>query len=332
MVVSLASTRRVALALPVCAALPRPAAAQQAAWALFKSRHLAADGRVVDDGNGGISHSEGQSWALFLAAKLDDRAAFLRVLSWTQANLARRADALLAWRWRPGLGVDDLNNATDADLYRAWALALAEERWPGEGHGAAARAVARDILRLTVRRVGGRHLLLPGSWGFEGPAHLDINPSYYVFPAFAALDRLLPDPAWAALRADGLSMLADTAAGAWGLPPDWVRVPRAAGPLLNVPGRAPRFGYDAVRVPLHLLWAGEAMHPAARAAHAFWHAPSHPFMPAWVDLRDGRTSPYPAGPGVRSIAARLAGAAPEPGHLRGRYYDLALRLLAGCEA
>lgn len=332
MVVPPAMRRRAALALPGLLLLPPAARAQAAEWALFKARHLSPEGRVVDDGNGGISHSEGQSWALFLAAHLDDREAFDRILGWTQANLARRPDALLAWRWRPGQGVDDLNNATDADLYRGWALALAEARWPGRGHAAMGRAVAQDLLRLTLRRVGTQAVLLPGAWGFDGPAHLDLNPSYLVFPAFAALDGLLPNPAWAALRQGGLALLAAAATGAWGLPPDWVRVPRQGGAVAAVPGREPRFGYEAVRVPLHLAWAGQAAHPAARAADAFWNAPAHPFMPAWVDLRDGRISPYPAGIGVRSIAARLRGAPAGPEDIRGRYYDLALRLLAGCDA
>ena len=36
-------------------------------WAAYRDRFVLADGRVVDDGNGGISHSEGQGYGLLLA-------------------------------------------------------------------------------------------------------------------------------------------------------------------------------------------------------------------------------------------------------------------------
>ena len=40
-------------------------------WRIFKQRFLAADGRIVDDGNGGISHSEGQGYGMVLAEALE---------------------------------------------------------------------------------------------------------------------------------------------------------------------------------------------------------------------------------------------------------------------
>ena len=48
------------------------------AWTDFKSRHIQQDGRVVDNGNGGISHSEGQGYALVLAELAGDREVFDR--------------------------------------------------------------------------------------------------------------------------------------------------------------------------------------------------------------------------------------------------------------
>ena len=39
-------------------------AADQAEWLAFRNRFIAPEGRVVDTGNGGVSHSEGQGYAM----------------------------------------------------------------------------------------------------------------------------------------------------------------------------------------------------------------------------------------------------------------------------
>ncbi|KIN72600.1 hypothetical protein Z949_1777 [Sulfitobacter guttiformis KCTC 32187] len=46
------------------------------AWSAWKGRFLSGDGRIIDDGNGGISHSEGQGFGALLAQANDDRSAF----------------------------------------------------------------------------------------------------------------------------------------------------------------------------------------------------------------------------------------------------------------
>ena len=60
-----------------------PAAARGApaadAWPAFKARYMAPEGRIVDTGNGGISHSEGQGYGMLLAEAAGDRAAFDRL-------------------------------------------------------------------------------------------------------------------------------------------------------------------------------------------------------------------------------------------------------------
>jgi endo-1,4-beta-D-glucanase Y len=33
-------------------------------WTSFKSDFLSKDGRIIDNGNGGVSHSEGQGWGV----------------------------------------------------------------------------------------------------------------------------------------------------------------------------------------------------------------------------------------------------------------------------
>ncbi len=73
--------------------------AGQDGWRAYRERFVTPQGRVVDTGNGGISHSEGQGYGMLLAVAADDRATFERIWTWTRANLMVRDDQLLAWRW-----------------------------------------------------------------------------------------------------------------------------------------------------------------------------------------------------------------------------------------
>ncbi len=275
----------------------------RAEWRSFLQRYVTEEGRVVDTGNGDISHSEGQGWALLFAEHAGDRAAFDRILSWTERTLRRERDALHAWRYRPGVPVpvDDPNNATDGDICVAWSLLLASRRWANTGYLHAGRAIARDILRVLVRQAGPLTVLLPGASGFEEEKTLVVNPSYYVFPAFEALNRALPDPRWTRLAQDGLQVLRNAAFGRWGLPPDWLRLAKDDGAGTLPSAWPPRFSYDAVRVPLYIAWAGLDEPVLARAA-AFWSDATHRQVPAWADLATDAVSPYAASPGILAVA------------------------------
>jgi endoglucanase len=331
--------RRLLLAAPAGLLLGGRASAQPGtatSWALFKQRFLTAEGRIQDSDNGGISHSEGQAWGLLLAAKHDDWPAFERMLRWTRAHLAIRGDRLLAWRFRPIGGVDDINSAADADLFYAWALLRADQRWPGQGLRALAAGVAADILRVSCRQFEGRTLLMPGAWGFDHAEHLVLNPSYYAFPALEAMALAFPHPGWRGLIAEGDRMMAQMRFGRWGLPADWVELRRRGGPLEPQRGRGDRFGNDAVRIPLYLAWSGRWQAAPISAAARFWNEPEHPFQPAWVRLSTGAISPYAASMGVAAIRALVSPRSEHRGDESARqdwgYYSNALSLLVECAA
>ena len=352
--------RRALLALVAAPALPAPALALNPAdgsaaspprpqgpalnpveWRAFCARFVRPDGRVVDTFNNGISHSEGQGWGLLCAEQAMDRENFDRILGWTTRMLSRPNDALLSWRFRPdasgGLGlVDDPNNATDGDLMFAWALLRAGKRWRSEAYTAQGVAVARDVLRLLVRQVGDEAVLLPGVTGFEQRDHLILNPSYYAFPALRALAQAVPDPTWLRLAADGLSLMRRARFGRWGLPADWVALPRGGGRPSPAPGWPARFSYDAVRVPLYLAWAGMGREPAAVGAARFWTDPNHGRVPAWTDFASDSISPYAASSGIQAVA-HLTIARHASGTIQhalpsdnepGDYYSAVLTLLA----
>jgi endoglucanase len=271
-------------------------------WLVFRARFVAFDGRVIDTGNNGISHTEGQGWGLLFAVAFDDLPTFERILAWTNTNLRRPDDALHAWRYVPGQArpVSDLNNATDGDLFIAWALWRAAYRWGRPEFALAARAIARDVLRLLVRPAGSRTVLLPAAFGFERGGTVDLNLSYYCFPALRELSEALPSPLWTQIHNDGLSMISEGRFGRWQLPPDWLSVERQNGLLAPAAGWPARFSYDAIRVPLYLTWSRLIQPQVHDAFSRFWRETSP--LPAWVDLRSGSLASYPAPPGIEAVA------------------------------
>ncbi|MDB5377197.1 MAG: endoglucanase, partial [Rubritepida sp.] len=199
--ISVMVSRRALLAATAAAAL-LPAAAQaqttppaggnaaRIEWDHFKARFLGSEGRVIDNMNGNVSHSEGQGFAMLLAVRFDDQETFRRLLDWTRGNLSRPTDSLYAWCFRPdepGGRPGDRNNATDGDLMIAWALTEASDKWGRPGLRAMAAATARDILAHMTVQVGERQYLLPGCQGFLDHATVTTNPSYYIYPAFEVL-------------------------------------------------------------------------------------------------------------------------------------------------
>ncbi|MBP0494737.1 glycosyl hydrolase family 8 [Pararoseomonas indoligenes] len=314
------------------------AAEETRAWGGFKARFLSPDGRVIDNNNGNQSHSEGQGWGLSLAEHFDDRPAFDRILLWTRRNLRRDSDFLHSWRWLPDRmpAVQDSNNATDGDLFIASALLKGGRRWSDPALTEEGTAIARDVLRLLVRRAGGHLVLLPGARGFEHQNHVVLNPSYYSYPAIAVVAEAVPDPAWLRVASDGLRLLRSARFGRWGLSPDWLTVSRLNGQVAPAAGWPARFSYDAVRVPLWLAWAGLSDEAAVGAPLSFWSDSTLQQMPAWADLSNDSVAPYAAGPGMREIGRFAAvqrglkwergGAEPVLGDRD--YYDTALALLA----
>ncbi len=293
----------VSLPAPAVPRIQVHSAALRQDWLAFRHLYVTPEGRVIDTGNGNASHSEGQGWGLMAAQAADDPDTFARLLDWTTRNLRRRPyDVLHAWRYKPGDAnpVADLNNATDGDLFIAAALARAAARWNRPDYAAQAARLARCILSL-VRTAGARTVLLPGASGFDRSDSLMINPSYYTFGLFPDLAALAPSPLWQVLRQDGAALVLQGRYGRWRLPPDWIRVDRRDGSLSIAPDWAPRFSWDAIRVPLHLAWAGLPAEPLFESFRQYWNAGRG--APAWTDLITGEIAPYSAPAGIRAVAA-----------------------------
>lgn len=281
-------------------------------WQSFKTRYVRDDGRVVDSGNADITHSESQGFGMLFAEYFGDRPAFDSIRTWVEEGIRWNGASLHAWKWvrDAQAPVPDPNNATDGDLLIGWALERASRRWNEPRYLAAARLIAADVRRLlTARDSAGRLVLLPAFQGFD-VGGTTLNLSYYVFPAIEAFRRIDPSPVWDELLEDGLQLIEAGGFGRWDLPPDWLFVASdgTLQPALKWPAR---FGFDAVRVPLYLVWAGVGSDRLLQPFRDFWRSGEESGrIPAWVDLEDDESSPYGAARGARSVATLVLAQGP----------------------
>jgi endoglucanase len=268
-------------------------------WIQFKAAFI-ENGRVIDKGQNNISHTEGQGVALLLAVHNNDPETFSQVWGWTKSNLQVRDDKLFAWSWSPKAGINDMNNASDGDLFIAWALSRAYNKWNEPSYLFAAIQVSQSIRAKLLRKTNRGTVLLPGTIGFEKPEYLKLNLSYWVFPAINELSALDPAPEWAELNATGLQLIQEARFGKWQLPPDWMKL---EGEKLN-PVDGDQFGYDAVRIPLYLIWGQQASNSIMGSFQNFWGAfAGKTPIPAWVNVNTGEVAKYNASVGFQSVAA-----------------------------
>jgi len=305
-------------------------------WGAFRARFVMADGRVFDSYNKWTS-SECQRYGLVIAEAAADRPAFDAILAWTRANLRIRGDNLHAWRWNPAdtprVKDSSRNAATDGDLMIAWALLRGADRWNRPEWRQEALAIAQDMRAKLVSGDGDALTLLPGAWAWK-PGQVIINPSYLIVPALRALHQAAPGAGWDKVLMHGLYLLASAVGGDDTLPADWAALtpqqPRPKPIALN-PADAIGFRFDAVRVPLNLVWGGLFQQPGVTAPAAFWEAHGNDKLQVFP----AKLEPYAGNIGIEGIAslARAAVAGDlsrtvvKPVAQAHFYYDAALSLL-----
>ena len=278
-------------------------------WQAYKASFITDQGRVIDTANGAISHSEGQGYGLLLAVAANDRQTFERIWAWTRANLLVRNDELMAWRFDPDKrpGVSDTNNATDGDILIAWALTEAAEFWADASYRVAARRIAVEVARkVVIYKTPMGSLLMPGVSGFSAKEQKGapvLNLSYYIYPAFARLHIVAPEIDWSGLTDSGLDLLAATRTSAFTLPSEWVEV--KAKQVSPAQGFSATFGYNAVRIPLYMAWAGVGERAHYAPFTKLWGDAAHAQM-AVIDTKSGLPVEVMGEAGYRSIAALTA--------------------------
>lgn len=282
-------------------------------WQEYKQHFVDPSGRIIDTGNPEkISHSEGQGYGLLLAAHYGDRKAFEQIWTWTQNHLQKREDALFSWSWSPQTSqVTDRNNATDGDVLIAWGLLKGAALWHEARYQVEAKKILADIKKkLIYKHAYYGVLVLPGEYGFLEPDknQVTINLSYWVFPAFKQFMLAEPEATvWQELFQNGQRLLQTLRFGTWQLPADWVRLQLNQAQFDLETRYAPRFSYDAIRIPLYLKWA-EMNDPVLFQPFVdFWtHFQGKSMLPAWTDLKTQESDPLQANKAIQSVIHLVA--------------------------
>ena len=243
-------------------------------WTSYQAKFIDPQGRVIDFEDGGITTSEGQSYALFFSLAANNQPLFQKILTWTQDNLAQGSLAahLPAWRWgkRPDQqwGVLDPNSAADADLWIAYTLIQAGHLWHRPSYTALGTLLAKRIADEEVATLPGLGpMLLPGQQGFHpSPNTYVLNPSYMPLPVLEGLAHALPHGPWRAMAAQLPHFIA-AAAAPHGFAPNWIAYTPSG---YTVAPEGPLGSYDAIRV---YLWAGMS-NPHTPGAPSILHSVS----------------------------------------------------------
>lgn len=301
-----------------CSSLPEP-------WLEYTDTFLEG-GRIIDTGNGHISHSEGQGYGMLLAFYYNDKQRFETIWKWTKKNLQVRNDDLFAWLWHPQSDtaqhksphIKDLNNATDGDLLIGYALTLAGEQWQRPDYLSEAEAISESILeQLTVSLESDKTLLLPAAYGFKKDGRIAFNPSYQITAAYRAFKRLTHNPnwqsKWQAIQQNSLGIIHQHLLPTSELAPDWISLSEhsqnEAIKLIDQdnlsdlwPGKNKHFGDEAIRVYLYQLWQA---HQPYRADYLLNHFKQNGHIPRYVKA-SGEVSNQEAMAGYYAILAMNA--------------------------
>ncbi len=232
-------------------------------WEKYKTQFINKDGRVLDHSLGGITTSEGQSYAMLRAVWIDDRETFDLVWKWTKQTMKRPGDNLFGWKWgkqKNGsygfLENGGQNSASDADSDIALALVFAGRRWNNEGYLNDAKRILADLWKIETAVAGGKRYLIAGNWA-KNSEELVVNPSYfapYAWRIFAKVDKKND---WSSLISPAYELLLESSnekldkSSSIGLPPDWIAVKISNGEIKapQVTGLTTNYSFDAMRVP-----------------------------------------------------------------------------------
>ncbi|MGR3319610.1 MAG: glycosyl hydrolase family 8, partial [Candidatus Anammoxibacter sp.] len=280
---------------------------EQHLWEEYRDYFINEDGRVVDYYNGHISHSEGQSYGMFLSVTYNDKATFDRLWQWAKDNLGVRADHLFAWKWgertKDTWGIIDYNNATDGDILIAYALLQAEERWPGSNYKEEGLRIIKSLRENMAINWKDYTFLLPGYFGFNRGDSFVINPSYSIFAAYRNFAKVDENAFWEKVYKDSLLLFVKSRFGTLQLPADWVILNETGISIFNE--KKPYFGYEAIRTLLYISWEEDFLLPD-KLEKILDIYKKLGYMPLWVDLANDSISLASAPGGFYAVYALAA--------------------------
>ena len=147
----------------------------------FHKKFIINNSYTIDPYNNNRVTSEAQGYTLYLCVKYNKKKLFDSVWQWTKKHLQRK-DMLFSWVYNDNK-VLDKNNAADGDLFIAYSLLLAYEKWGNKEYLEEFNKIFKSVTNmfLAVFWQGELDILLfPGEYGFLNGNMLTIFPSYYI--------------------------------------------------------------------------------------------------------------------------------------------------------
>ncbi|MCR5536337.1 MAG: hypothetical protein K6F05_02880 [Succinivibrio sp.] len=302
------------------------------AWDDYKSRFVTKEGAVVDTYNHNMTHSESQGYGLMFALAYDDKATFDLILDWTNTHIKNPKNNLFYWAYRPQEQdpTADKNNASDGDLFIAWALLKAHKKWANIQYARQAEQIATGLIRTVITKFAGKQVLLPGENGFYYNSSVVLNPSYFIFPAMQAIAQHTHLKRWQDLSNDCYEVVANVEKMDLKviLPPDWLNLD-AQGKMIPAVEWPARSSYDAIRVPVYLYWM-DPHNPHLKPWKDWFGRFPEKETPAWVNVATGETAKYHLTSGLKTVRDLVMGTVPltEPViTAKDDYYNASLKLL-----
>lgn len=264
-------------------------------WKGYKDSHIQSDGRIIDQHDGNITHSEGIGYAMFFAVSMNDLKTYTLLEEWLENNLPQNSSGLYPWKWgNDGHGnwkVLDTNNATDGDLWIAFARLKASKKFNRMDQQTKALAHIKAIETSLIIQRDEKLFLLPGEIGFIHDDLIILNPSYYIPFIFEAFAKASGNEQWQKLIDGGMEILSKRFSH-YQIHPDWIKYHSSKYTLLP---EKPIFSYDAVRIPLFWsIWY--ELHPNQETLDKLEGYKSLlilPYSPIWINLSESTMSLFP---------------------------------------
>jgi endo-1,4-beta-D-glucanase Y len=295
----------------------------------------------------GSTVSEGIGYGMLIAVYMNDPTLFDGLWKYEQLHLDEFG--LMNWSISPtgALNPNGTGGATDADEDMAFALAMADKQWGGQGSLSKTYAAyaLTQIQTVWANEIWNYEVVIPGDMWGPPKSGANVNVSYFApayYRVFAALDPMAGSPGmdnWMAAIDESYSILNDSlnptnGNQSNGLVPAWCN--STGGP--PGPGQPTNYQYDSCRTPFRIgldwCWNGN------KSAQTYVGLTSGFFSGVGAaNIADGyglSGTPEPAHPGMLSAAfigpaavGAMSSSTYQP-FLDGAYGEVAtLKLLAG---
>ncbi|ADU26447.1 glycosyl hydrolase family 8 [Ethanoligenens harbinense] len=199
--------------------------------------------RVIDPEMGNVTVSEGIGYGMLFSVAQDDPSVFKCL--WKYAQYYMDDNGLMNWKIDADGNVIGTGAASDADEDMAYALLLASKKWKNPSYLKNAQTLVKSI---QMHEIDSRYVLLPGDkWRVNPP----LNPSY-ISPQYYKVFEKFDYTFWDKVYNVNFEILISSADRQTGLFPDWINYDRS----LNSDNS--NYGYDAIRVPIRLLYTYQA--------------------------------------------------------------------------